>query len=39
MRISVVIPTYNSSEFIERALNSVFSQSELPNEIIISDDG
>lgn len=38
-RISVVMPTYNGETYIERTLESVFMQSELPFEIIIVDDG
>jgi len=35
---SVVIPTYNSSATLARALGSVITQTRLPNEIIIVDD-
>jgi glycosyltransferase involved in cell wall biosynthesis len=37
--ISVVCPTYNSAEFILNTLRSVISQSSLPYELIIIDDG
>ena len=37
--IAVIIPAYNCAHTIERALASVFSQSELPGEVIIVDDG
>jgi teichuronic acid biosynthesis glycosyltransferase TuaG len=37
--VSVVIPTYNSSGTLQRALDSVYSQSSLPREIIVVDDG
>lgn len=37
-RISVVIPTHNSSEFIGKTLESVFKQTLLPYEVIIVDD-
>ncbi|NBK93774.1 glycosyltransferase [bacterium 1XD21-13] len=37
--ISVVIPVYNGEKFIERTLDSMFSQSVLPDELIIVDDG
>ena len=37
--ISVVCPTYNSADFVERTLETVLSQSRLPDELIISDDG
>lgn len=39
MNISVVIPTYNRYAFLKRALGSVLSQTYLPQEIIIVDDG
>jgi glycosyltransferase involved in cell wall biosynthesis len=37
--VSVVIPTYNSSGTLKRALDSVYGQSLLPREIIVVDDG
>lgn len=37
--VSVVIPTYNSSGTLGRALDSVYGQSLLPREIIVVDDG
>ena len=37
--ISVIIPAYCAGKFIHRALDSVLSQTILPNEIIIVDDG
>jgi len=39
MKISVVIPMYNSSETILNTLNSVKYQTVLPFEVIIIDDG
>lgn len=36
--VSVVIPTYNGEDFICSALESVFSQSLMPAEIIVVDD-
>ena len=39
MNISVVIPTYNRYEVLKRALASVFTQTHLPFEIIVVDDG
>ena len=39
MDISVVMPAYNSSRFIETALDSVVAQSFAPREIIVVDDG
>ena len=39
MQVSVVIPTYNSAAFVERALLSVVSQTEgLSHEILLVDD-
>lgn len=37
--ISVVIPVYNASKTIVRALDGVFSQSLLPQEVILINDG
>jgi glycosyltransferase involved in cell wall biosynthesis len=37
--VTVVIPTYNSSGTLRRALESVYQQSRLPREIIVVDDG
>jgi GT2 family glycosyltransferase len=37
--ISVVIPAYNAAEFIGQALDSVFSQTRPPREVIVVDDG
>jgi glycosyltransferase involved in cell wall biosynthesis len=39
MLVSVIIPTYNSSAFIERSINSVLKQTYKHFELIISDDG
>lgn len=38
MTISVIIPTCNGAPFIREALESVFSQTVLPTEIIVVDD-
>lgn len=38
MDISVIIPYYNSSEIIERTLESIKDQTYLPKEVIIVDD-
>jgi glycosyltransferase involved in cell wall biosynthesis len=37
--VSVVIPSYNSAHHISETLESVFSQSYRPHEIIVVDDG
>ena len=39
MMISVIIPVYNASEHIVSCLESVFSQTLKPFEIIVVDDG
>lgn len=38
-KVSVIIPTWNRKILISRALDSIFAQSFMPHEIIISDDG
>ena len=37
--ISVVCPTYNSSSYISRTLETLFDQQHLPDQIVFSDDG
>lgn len=39
IKISVIIPAYNSSKHIENSLKSVISQTEEVHEIIVIDDG
>ncbi len=39
MTISVVIPTYNRGSRIQKTLDSVLSQTRLPDEILVVDDG
>jgi len=39
MRISVVIPAYNSAKFVGAALDSIAVQKRAPDEIIVVDDG
>ncbi len=39
MKISVVIPAYNSSTVIHKTLESVFRQTRPPDEILVMDDG
>jgi glycosyltransferase involved in cell wall biosynthesis len=39
MKISVVIPTYNSEETIEKCLISLSKQTHLPHEVIVVDGG
>lgn len=38
MKISVAMTTYNGGRFIAEQLDSIFSQSRLPDEIIVCDD-
>lgn len=37
--VSVVCPTYNSREFVERSLGSVLAQTIPPFELVVADDG
>ena len=37
--ITVVCPTYNSSHYINRAIQSILSQEDPPSEVVFSDDG
>jgi glycosyltransferase involved in cell wall biosynthesis len=37
--VSVVIPSWNRSALVRRALDSVFAQTRLPDEVIVVDDG
>jgi len=37
--ISVVVPSYNHANFVERALRSIFAQSRRPEKLIVIDDG
>ena len=39
MRLSVIIPTYNRADFIQRAIESAFTQTHKVDEIIVIDDG
>jgi len=39
MKISVVVPTYNRRDLLKRALLSVYSQTSLPAEVAVIDDG
>ena len=39
MKISVVIPAYNASDFLPRCLSSVFAQTVRPHEVFVVDDG
>lgn len=39
MKISVIIPTYNRAELVCQAIDSVLSQKEQADEIIVVDDG
>jgi glycosyltransferase involved in cell wall biosynthesis len=37
--VSVVVPTYNMARYLDDALESVFAQTRLPQEVIVVDDG
>ncbi|MDP5131033.1 MAG: glycosyltransferase, partial [Paraglaciecola sp.] len=37
--IAVVIPAYNSASTIEKSLETIFAQNQLPGEVIVVDDG
>jgi len=39
VRVSVVIPTYNRSDYLAQALDSVLVQTFVPEEVIVVDDG
>lgn len=39
LKIAAIIPLYNGSEFVEQALESVLSQTRMPDEVIVVDDG
>jgi len=38
LSLAVIIPNYNNGKYLEQAINSILSQSRLPQEIIIVDD-
>lgn len=39
VRVVVIIPYYNGAKFIRRALDSVFSQTVRPDEVVVVNDG
>ena len=39
LRVSIIIPAYKAARTIGRALDSVFAQTRLPEEILVIDDG
>ena len=39
LRVSVLIPTYNRAEFLSEAIESLLTQTRVPDEIIVVDDG
>ncbi|MGH0949605.1 glycosyltransferase [Bacillus mycoides] len=38
MKVSVVMTTYNGEKYVYEQLNSIYEQTQLPNEVIICDD-
>ena len=38
-RVSVVVPVYNGAEYVSDALESVYSQTVLPDQVLVVDDG
>ena len=38
MTVSVVIPAYNTSRFMRGTLGSVFTQTRMPDEVIVVND-
>lgn len=39
MTLSVVIATYNGARFLREQLDSIYRQTHLPDEVVVSDDG
>jgi hypothetical protein len=39
MRVAVAMATFNGARFIEHQLRSIFDQTRLPDDIVVSDDG
>ncbi|MCQ2342802.1 MAG: glycosyltransferase [Paludibacteraceae bacterium] len=39
MTLSVVIATYNGARFLREQLDSIYAQTHLPDEVVVSDDG
>lgn len=39
MKVSVVLATYNGGKYLREQLESIFEQSDIPDELIVSDDG
>lgn len=39
MTLSVVIATYNGARFLREQLDSIYHQTHLPDEVVVSDDG
>lgn len=37
--ISIALATYNGAQFLSQQLNSLYSQTRIPDEIVVSDDG
>lgn len=39
MKLSIAIATYNGARFLRQQLDSLYSQTRLPDEVVVSDDG
>ena len=39
MTLSVVIATFNGARFLREQLDSIYTQTHLPDEVVVSDDG
>ena len=37
--ISIIIPVYNNTQYLKECLDSIFNQTEKPDEIVLVDDG
>ena len=39
MKVSLIVLTYNAPDFLDLVIRSVAEQTQLPDEIIVTDDG